>query len=865
MKRIRRYIRTLIIVSILFFTTLIVKAQQMLPYQNPQLSVEERVNDLLGRMTLEEKIGQITHLHSYKVFDGQELNPNKLEVTCGNIGYGFFEGFPLTASHCRKNFRRIQEYLIKHTRLGIPGFSVAESLHGVVHEGTTIYPQNIALGSTFNPELAYAKTKHISGELNTMGVKQVLSPCIDVARELRWGRVEESFGEDPFLCSAMAVAEVRGYMDHGISPMLKHYGPHGNPSGGLNLASVDCGVRDLFDIYLKPFETVLAQNRVMAVMSSYNAWNRVPNSASHFMLTEILRNKFGFRGYVYSDWGVVAMLKSFHKTAGDDFEAARQALEAGLDVEASSPCFETLAKQVKNGNFDIRYINQAVKRVLRAKFESGLFEDPFQEKASYHLPLRAKESIQLSRQIADESTVLLKNEGDLLPLDCTKLKSIAVIGPNADCVQFGDYTWSKNQSDGITPLQGIRNLLGKRVKINYAKGCSLASMDTTLITEAVKAVHDSEIALVFVGSSSTAFVRHSNEPSTSGEGIDLSDISLTGAQEQLIRSVCATGKPVVVVLVAGKPFAIPYIKEKVPAILAQWYAGEQAGNSIADILFGKVNPSGKLPFSFPQSTGHLPTYYNYLPTDKGYYKEPGTYTSPGRDYVFSSPAPLWAFGHGLSYTRFEYVQATTDKTSYQPHDTIRISVKVKNSGELTGKEVVQIYIHDVVSTVMTPVKQLKGFKKIELQPGEEKLVQLKVPVHELYLTSNFGDRYLEPGKFEIQVGTSSDEIYYKLPVWVGNKPISLEENSLSKAPVITTGKIIRIEGIVRDVQATPIAGVKVKTINSEEEVMTDAKGSYSLPAHSDDILLFSKKGYASQKVRASGQHKINIQMMKENF
>ena len=375
---------------------------------------------------------------------------------------------------------------------------------------------------------------------------------------------------------------------------------------------------------------------------------------------------------------------------------------------------------------------------------------------------------------------MLKNEGDLLPLDCTKLKSIAIIGPNADCVQFGDYTWSKNKSDGITPLQGIRNLLGKRVKINYAKGCSLASMDTTLITEAVKAVHDSEIALVFVGSSSTAFVRHSNEPSTSGEGIDLSDISLTGAQEQLIRSVCATGKPVVVVLVVGKPFAIPYIKEKVPAILAQWYAGEQAGNSIADILFGKVNPSGKLPFSFPQSTGHLPAYYNYLPTDKGYYKEPGTYTSPGRDYVFSSPAPLWTFGHGLSYTRFEYVQATTDKTSYQSHDTIRISVKVKNSGKLAGKEVVQIYIHDVVSTVMTPVKQLKGFKKIELQPGEEKLVQLKVPVHELYLTSNFGDRYLEPGKFEIQVGTSSDEIYYKLPVWVGNKPISLEENSLSK-------------------------------------------------------------------------------------
>lgn len=864
MRHIGKYIRTLILTVIPLFSAVVVKAQPPLPYQNPQLPVEERVDDLLGRMTLEEKIGQITHLHSYRIFDGQELNPDKLKEACGDVGYGFFEGFPLTAADCRKNFRQIQEYLIRHTRLGIPGFSVAESLHGVVHEGSTIYPQNIALGSTFNPALAYAKAEHISGELNTIGVRQVLAPCIDVVRELRWGRVEESFGEDPFLCSAMAVAEVNGYMDQGISPMIKHYGPHGNPSGGLNLASVDCGVRDLFDIYLKPFETVLEKTRVMAVMSSYNAWNRVPNSASHFMLTDILRNRYGFRGYVYSDWGVVSMLKYFHKTASDDFNAARQALEAGLDVEASSPCFGTLAEQVRKGNFDIRYIDQAVKRVLRAKFELGLFEDPFQDAAPYYLPLHAKESIQLSRQIADESTVLLKNDGNLLPLDCKKLKSVAVIGPNADCVQFGDYTWSKNKSDGVTPLQGIRNLLGKKVKINYAKGCSLASMDTSQIAEAVDAVNNSDVALLFVGSSSTAFVRHSNEPSTSGEGIDLSDISLTGAQEQLVRSVCATGKPVVLVLVAGKPFAIPYIKENVPAILAQWYAGEQAGNSIADIIFGNVNPSGKLTFSFPQSTGHLPAYYNYLPTDKGYYKEPGTYASPGRDYVFSDPAPLWAFGHGLSYTSFEYVQAAADKTVYQPHDTISVSVRVRNSGKMTGKEVVQVYVRDVVSTVMTPVKQLKGFEKIELRPGEEKSVLVKIPVHELYLTGNFGDRYLEPGEFEIQVGTSSDEIYHRFSIWVGDKKDSLVENSLSDNSIEASGEIIRIEGIIRDVQATPIAGVKVEVVGSGQDSVTDGDGCYSLSARSDDALVFTKNGYASQKIYIKGQDKVNVQMTKEN-
>lgn len=399
-----------ILIICLFCCASSLNAQHAFPYKNPSLPTEERVNDLLNRMTLQEKIAQISHLQSWDVFDGQKLNTAKLAKMCGDKGYGFFEGFPLTAAQCRKNFRIIQTYLLEQTRLGIPGFSVAESLHGVVHEGSTIYPQNIAIGSTFNPELAYEMTKHIAGELNTIGVKQVLAPCIDVARELRWGRVEESFSEDPFLCARMAVAEVKGYMDHGISPMAKHYGPHGNPLGGLNLASVECGIRDLFDVYLKPFEAILAETDILAVMSSYNAWNREPNSASKFMLTDILRDRFGFRGYVYSDWGVIDMLKNFHETAGNDFEAASQVLTAGLDVEASSLCFKSLESKVLAGEFDVRYIDRAVKRVLRAKFELGLFEDPYLEKNSYRWPLRAKECVSLSRQIADESTVLLKTK-----------------------------------------------------------------------------------------------------------------------------------------------------------------------------------------------------------------------------------------------------------------------------------------------------------------------------------------------------------------------------------------------------------------------------------------------------------------------
>lgn len=779
------------------------QAQQSLPYKNPLLPTEVRVNDLLQRMTLKEKIAQIRHLHSWDVFDGQQLNKEKLAQMCVYGGCGFFEGFPLTATSTRKAFREIQTYLVEQTRLGIPGFSVAESLHGVVQDGATIYPQNIALGSTFNVDLAYDKTRQISGELNTMGVKQVLAPCIDV-------------------------------------------------------------VRDLFDIYLKPFETVCKETGIMAVMSSYNAWNREPNSASYFMLTEILRNTFGFRGYVYSDWGVIDMLIRFHKTAADSYEAASQVIKAGLDVEASSICFLALEDKVLSGEFDVKYIDQAVRRVLRAKFELGLFEDPYQEKVNYRVPIHTDESIALSKRIADESTVLLKNENQLLPLNVKKLRSIAVIGPNADCVQFGDYTWSKSKKDGVTPLQGIQKLVGKKVKVNYAKGCSIASLDTSGIDEAVHAAQQSDVAIVFVGSSSAAFVRHSAEPSTSGEGIDLSDISLTGAQNELIRAVHATGKPVVVVLVAGKPFAMPYVKENIPAVLAQWYAGEQAGTSIADILFGNVNPSGKTPFSFPQSTGHLPVYYNHLSTDKGYYKEPGSYENPGRDYVFSSPEPLWVFGYGLSYTTFDFEKVSVDKQQYHPYDTIQVSVQLKNTGKMEGKEVVQVYVRDMVSSIMTPVKQLKAFTKVDLRPGESKRVQLSIPISELCLMDNQGKRFLEPGTFELQVGSSSENIASRVRIEVGESASILAQSSdaVKQEMRQVNGKIIEIKGCIRDVQATPVHGVRVQSSFSQNEISTDKDGNYTIMAHEDEWLLFSKVGYVTQKQDIQSRKQISIQMVK---
>ncbi len=840
-------------------------AKSVLPYQDPSLPTEARVEDLLGRMTLEEKIAQMSHIHSWQIYDGQKLDKTKLKEKCRDLPYGFFEGFPLTAESVKKNFHEVQKYLLEKTRLGIPAFPCGESLHGVIQEGCTVYPQTIAVGSTFNPDLAREMTKYISGELNTLGIKQVFAPCMDVVREIRWGRTEESFGEDPWLCSVMSLAQVRGYLDGGTSPMLKHYGPHGKPNSGLNIASVECGTRDLFDIYLKPFETVIEKTPVMAVMSSYNSWNHIPNSASHFLLTDILRGKFGFRGYVYTDWGTLNMLKNVHRTAETNFDAAFQGLTAGIDAEASSNTFSTLQENIAAGNLDEKYVDQAVRRILRAKIETGLMDDPYLEHCAFYLPVGSEEGAVLSRRIADESVVLLKNDGNLLPLDPAKVKKLAVIGPNAACVQFGDYSWSKNPNDGVTPLEGIRKLVGDKIDVRYSKGCSLSSLDTAGIDEAVRLAGESDVAVLFVGSSSTVFVRESGA-STSGEGVDLSEIELTGAQEELVRRVASTGKPVVLVLVSGKPFAIPWAAENVPAILVQWYCGEKEGDSIADILFGNVNPSGKLNFSFPRSTGQLPVYYNYLPSDKGYYKKPGSYEKPGRDYVFSTPMPLWSFGHGLSYTDFDYVSARTDKDSYMPFDTIRVTADIRNIGNRAGKEVMQVYVRDVVSSVVTPVRQLKGFQKKEIAPGDTEIFTVGIPVKELYLTDENGNRYLEDGKFEIQIGTSSADIRHTILVWVGGRKESKVEEPAVENKKVLSKKNVRmrkISGCVRDIQATPIEGVEVSSDMTDVKVYTDNKGNYTIEVPAESNLTFLKSGYSRYSKYIKDNNTVNVQIVRE--
>ncbi|MES2373353.1 MAG: glycoside hydrolase family 3 N-terminal domain-containing protein [Bacteroidota bacterium] len=725
-------------------------------YKNPKAPVELRIKDLLGRMTLQEKIAQMQDLSFSEICNADTIDPAKMHTFLKGLSFGVGEGMKITAEQYGIDTYKLQQYLLEKTRLGIPMLTSAEALHGCVHPGATIYPQAIALGSTFNPSLVNKMTKAISKELKVQGTSQVLSPDLDLARELRWGRVEETYGEDPYLTGRMGVAFIKGFNENNIICTPKHFTAHGSPSAGLNLASVAGGERELRSIYLKPFEAVIKEANPLSIMNAYSAYDGIPMAASHHVLTDILRTELGFKGYVYSDWESVAMLHSFQGVAENAADAALQSVKAGLDFEVWSNCFEKLDSLVTSGALPVRYIDSAVSRILRAKFVSGIFEHPFPDLANFKKEIHSPESIQLALDIARESIVLLKNENQLLPFK-NNIKSIAVLGPSADQVQFGDYSWTNDNKNGVTPLQGLKTLVGGKVELNYAKGCDIVSQNKNGIAEAVQAAMKSDVAVIFVGSQS-ASSGHIFPDATSGEGYDLSDLTLTGVQEELIKAVKATGKPVVVVLVAGKPFAIPWVAKNIPAVITQWYPGEQGGTAIAEVLFGKTNPSGKLNVSFPQSVGHLPVFYNHYPTDKGYYNKRGSVDKTGRDYVFSSPDPVWAFGTGLSYTTFKYETINVSKELFTADETCHIEVTVKNTGAMDGKEVIQLYVRDKVSSVVTPVKELKRFEKVSIKAGESLKIQFDLPLSELALYNVDMKKVVEPGEFELQVGTASDRI-----------------------------------------------------------------------------------------------------------
>lgn len=705
---------------------------------------------MLNKMTLKEKIGQLGgHPLEQQLDNDGHFSLRKFKKTVSDLGIGVLHNI---TKDCRLNMevvRKVQRYLKEKTRLGIPAIIAGEGVHGHLCEGATIFPHGIALASARNPELVGAISSVVAKEARAAGVNQILSPVLDLSREPRWGRCQENYGEDPYLTARMGVAYIKGLQGEGpnidrehCAATPKHFTAHGTPEGGINLSPAHIGIRELKTEYLPPFKAAVCEGKAASVMNSYNEIDGIPCAASKELLTGILRKEWGFEGYVYSDWCSVEMLHSFHRTADTLEEAGKQALEAGVDLEAPVPVSygKRLLKLVKEGAVSVKAVDQAVSRILKLKFRLGLFDDdlcPDPERAQ--TVRNCAEHRKLALQSAREAIILLKNEGNLLPLSKT-IPSIAIIGPNADKAQTGNY--SAQKAGMTTVLQSIGNKVSAETQIYHSQGCGIFELSTEDIPEAVKTAEKSDVVVLVLGESNQVCE----------EGVDQSDLRLPGVQLELVKAIRKTGKPVIAVLYNGRPLDISYLAENVPAILETWYPGEEGGTAIADILFGDYNPGGKLPVSLPRSTGHIPSYYNHKPNARGQYHKPGSPGNPGRDYVFSPTTPLFEFGHGLSYTTFTYTNLRVNPAKTNISGQIKISVEITNTGNRAGAEVVHLYVNDMISSVTTPVKALKRFQKVALEPGAKRKVQFTLFPSDLELLNREMKMVVEPGFFEVTTG-----------------------------------------------------------------------------------------------------------------
>lgn len=718
-------------------------------YKNSKAPIDARVEDLLSRMTLEEKVMQMQNIPTGKL--------HEIANRFGENSYGSTHDMDHNAYDAAVIYKTLAEHLEKNNRWGIPMINCCEGIQGLLQNGCTLFPHAIAQASTWNPALIEEMTSACGREARAIGIRQVLSPVLDVARELRWGRVEETYGEDPFMIAEMAKAFVNGYQGEGVLAMPKHFVAHGSPSGGLNCASVAGGPREFRSIYLYPFRRVIAECKPGAIMSCYSAYDGVPMTGSRYYMTDVLRGELGHTGYCYSDWGSVERIKSFHNAVATPEEAAMQAAYAGIDINTDWT-YQTLVNSVREGKLSEEVINTNVRRILRTKFMLGLFEDSEVNPDDVKKVVRSKEHVALAKRVADESIILAENKNDILPLNLEKYKKIAIVGPNGHYALMGDYAWVRpDGEEGIDLYEGLVEAVGEKATVTYTEGCDWWSQDDSHIPEAVKAVEEADIAIVAVGTRST-FLGRGGDKNTAGEAYDLSSLELPGRQLDLIKAVKATGKPMIVVFITGKPLVMTYVQENADAALVQFCGGEQQGAAMADVLLGNVNPSGKLTVSFPRSTGNTPCFYNHYLTDRDFWDQPGTPADPKMRYIFDIPQPVWNFGHGLSYTTFEYSGLEIDNKEPKATDTITVKVTVTNTGDREGKEVVQLYVRDIVSSVSTPVQQLKGFEKVSLKPGESRVVELKLPIKELALWNAHMEEVIEPGDFELQIGSASDDI-----------------------------------------------------------------------------------------------------------
>ncbi len=742
-------------------------------------SIQQRVETLLSQMTLDEKLAQ---LGSYWIYDLQtqgELDANKVASKLGHgIGQitrvaGATTLHPVAAA---KAGNQLQKFLVEETRLGIPAVLHEESCSGAMLLGGTAYPQMIGLASTFQPELVEAMTNAIRKQLLAVGARQSLAPVLDVARDPRWGRTEETFGEDPTLVSHFGVAYVRGLqgetLANGVMATGKHFIGHSLSQGGQNCAPVHVGKRELYDIFLAPFQAAIRDAGLATIMNSYPELDGEVVATSRRILTDLLRDELGFDGLVVSDYEAVLMIHNFHNLTPDKSTAGRLALEAGIDVELPTVvCYgDPLRTALEAGDLDIQIVNTAVRRHLQKKFELGLFDNPYVNEGRVLEVFETPEQRSLAREIAQQSMVLLKNDG-LLPLKKT-IGTLAVIGPNADQARnlLGDYSYaatkelmafqppvdsafvdlnneslSQHDIHVITILEGIQEAKPPGTKVLYAKGCDNLDAETSGFEEAVKTAEQADAVVLVLGDRSGLI-----PVCTTGEFRDCHDLRLPGVQEELAEAILATGKPIVVVLVSGRPYAIPRLDEHVNAILEAWLPGEEGGAAVADVLYGEINPGGKLPITFPRHVGQLPIFYNHKPS--------GMKSHMYRDYVSEKATPLYPFGHGLSYTTFEYRELSIERRQATRGETVDISLIVTNTGDVCGDEVVQLYIRDEYASVPRPMKELKGYARLKLEPGASKNVTFRLPVNQLAFYDIELNLVLEPGRIFVMVGSSSDDI-----------------------------------------------------------------------------------------------------------
>lgn len=768
-------IRIVAITAVLFFAVS-ARAQQPL-YKNAKAPIEDRVNDLLGRMTVNEKVGQLlcplgwpmyTKSDKGKVGISDTYIKRMTQMPIGSF-WAVLRADPWTQKTlttglnpklAAEALNALQKYAVEKTRLGIPILFAEEAPHGHMAIGATVFPTALSQASTFDEELIQKMGEAIGLEVRAQGAHVGYGPVLDIAREPRWSRMEETFGEDPVLTGILGTAMVKGmqgqdYKDgKHVYSTLKHFAAYGIPEGGLNGEQANVGQRTLFSELLPQFKRAVKAG-VASIMTSYNSIDGVPCTANKYLLTDVLRNQWGFKGAVFSDLQSIEGIASTHHVAEDWGEAGVLALKAGVDFDLEGNSYgPNLEKKLQEGKITMEDLDRAVRNVLRLKFQMGLFENPYVDPNVAAKVVRSKEHKELARQVAREGVVLLKNDG-LLPLS-KNLKRVAVIGPNADMMynQLGDYTAPQDRKELTTVLDGVKNLLPK-AQVTYVKGCAVRDTTQSQIKEAVAAAKAADVTILVVGGSSardfeTTYLstgaaivnKNAIADMECGEGYDRADLHLMGDQEKLMKALLDSGVKLVVVYIQGRPLNMNLASEQANALLTAWYPGEQGGQAIADVLFGDYNPAGRLPVGIPRNVGQLPVHYS---------------KHPSHNYVDSSADPLFSFGYGLSYTKFEYSDLQlvpgNGMDVYQ-----MVKCTVKNVGNVDGDEVVQLYINDVVASVEPLHKALKGFKRIHLKAGESKEISFNLGFEELSLYNMQMQQVVEPGKFKVMIGAASNDI-----------------------------------------------------------------------------------------------------------